>query len=83
MGIIGTISILCAACIRGSAGAVVLQPSMRTFGNALKSFPVKAGHEQVRYSALLLGDLVKPRSPGRVMCTAVWLVGMCTGSSSR
>ena len=44
----GMISILSASCcIDRSAGAVVLQPSMRTFGNALKSFPVKAAHEQV------------------------------------
>ena len=31
-------------------GAVVLKPSMRTFGNALKAFPVKGGHEQLLFN---------------------------------
>lgn len=43
---------------RHSAGAVLLAPSMRTFGNALKSFAVKGTHEQ------LLLNFSSPPAPG-------------------
>ena len=33
-----------------ASSAVLLEPSMRTFGNALKSFRVKGGQEQLLYN---------------------------------
>ena len=35
---------------RQCGAAVLLQPSMRTFGNALKSFPAKGTHEQLLFN---------------------------------
>ena len=43
-------SLLMTATAQLAQGTVVLKPSMRTFGNALKAFPVKAQHEQLLFN---------------------------------
>jgi hypothetical protein len=48
-------------------GSVVLRPSMRTFGNALKSFPVAARHEQ-----LLFNFSSAPVNPAPHVITEQW-----------